>query len=270
MKSWLIVPVLFFVDIISPAKALSAIPFVGCSGATATGEVLGPPISKPLETDIPANIASHLAIYVSDDMAVLGPRGWDCFLLVGNSSMELDVVPPGILPADPTKVMPNPMNTSYANAGIMASEWNLGGNYDALGGYFPKLCVRYQNNSCEPNIFVQPMPRYPADTIVAKNESVVEYETPPGHQGLGYGSWDGDDTAATPPNLPTYGLLAFDPDGPADAGGIIFLAVRLPKGIEDLHTTIIAHFEECVPETQTVQCESEGAFLKAGAQTSVN
>jgi hypothetical protein len=238
------------------ANATSTVPFVGCANG---GMVNTPaPISNAVQLDIPATIASHLAIYADDQFTILAPRGWRCIGLVGNDNHSLWVYPAN-----------SDQSSNGAGVGVRGFYALTGPGIRTVlsftGRYFPEklnktaiqsyIAASGENESVDH--FVAPYD--PFDRLKYISKTKIEFETPPGKNGLANRIFNG------PSKLPAFGFLFdnYDPKEEIDNEGVIFAAVRLTLNLSNLKWSILASLKKCLSSDQ-MSCSMDGSFSPNG------
>jgi len=227
--------------------ATGTVPFVGCAGLSQPGSgVIGAPLGRPLTIDIPPAAAAKLALYATNGAAVLAPRGWKCLDLETTASAMLYVWPPETA-GDP-------------RAGPIVSVLRISplASYDIDKTYF-SLVFMQADTAAQP---VNPVPRYKSDIVTQISPRLVSYTTPAGHSGLG--NWGMTEDAQT--GLPAFGVIAHSFGSAKTMGGIIWLNVRLPASVADLQPQITRYLARCLPDNNSLDCESGGALITAGSE----
>jgi hypothetical protein len=260
MKSFYLVPALMLplstYALAAPAAAAATIPFVGCieTGPTIDDGTWTAPVGKPLVTSLPPAIADHLAVYASNWSAVLAPRGWACRSTVTELKGVAMIVAPEVSTAGPLDILSGPAVIAWNDQ----SEATVAAY---AGRYFPEhLAPLAANQTIGAASSSGLMPRYPTDTIRYRGDLVLDYLTPAHHAGLGSQT---SLPGGSLPSLPSYGLLALS-NLPRGEGGIVNITVRLPASLAFVHGAIIKSFAACLPNDNTVACESGGAFVRQG------
>lgn len=219
------------------------VPFVGCKSDGQVGPLEAP---KSAETDIrlDAKVARRLVLYKAESgPAVLGPVGWSCFGRYGSGGSTLYVAPEPLKPAD----MFNSKWEGITGFGIEAS-FSIGETSGRMT--VAKIVARVfpeQRSFVESVIAMGFLPAsdfpfgpFPADRLTYLNERVVEFETPPGSEGLGtYG-----ELRPTSNSIRGVAICLLTPE--AEKGNdvsLLRLALRLPQNMKDLVPTIIKEFE---------------------------
>jgi hypothetical protein len=233
---------------------VATIPFIGCieSGPTPDDVTWTAPSGKPLATDLPPSVAARLAVYASNWSAVLAPRGWVCRSIVTPLKGVAMIVAPETGSGDQLDILNGPAVIAWNDE----SEATVNAY---AGRYFPRQLAPSAAQQTVAAAASLP-PRYASDIIRYHGPLVLEYETPAHHAGLGS---QASAQGARPPALPSYGLLALS-SLPRGAGGIVNLTVRLPPDLAFLHGAIVKPFAACLPNRNTVACESGGAFVAQG------
>ncbi|HLW92843.1 MAG TPA: hypothetical protein VKS78_16290 [Roseiarcus sp.] len=210
-----------------------AAPFVGCAADGQGGPVAAP--KRGATPKIPA--ASGLTYYVSGDIGVLAPRGWNCFDYYGSSGSTLFVTPERHGSAD----LANP-DLKFAGPAVVLSHISGGtsGRFDAAeiaARLFPAARSFVQGviaEGIEPKEDFVFAP-YPADALTRRSATVVEFATPASSDGLG-----------------TVGLIVKNDQPisgvvillPASENDLINLAVRLPPEAQGLASVIVSTAEQ--------------------------
>lgn len=248
------------------AKAATSIPFVGCieQGPTPNDGSWTAPSGKPLVTNLPPAIAGKLAVYASNWSAVLAPRGWACRSVVTAQQGVAMIVSPVPAEGDDSGVLSGP-------AIILWNDQSPATVAAYTARYFPRAiaAIEADDHYCGPDCdaFLHPKngapvlaPRFSSDIIRHTTPFILAYTTPANQRGLGnqIGA-----PAPGQPSLPNEGLLALS-NLPRGEGGIVNLTVRLPTGLQYLHAAILTRFEACLPNNNTVACESGNAFTAQG------
>lgn len=258
------------------AMAATPIPFVGCieQGPTPDDGSWTAPSGKPLVTSLSPAIAGRLAVYASNWSAVLAPRGWACRSVVTAQqgvAMIVSPPPPDGAPADGASAAGEDSAILSGPAIILWNDQSPAIVAAYTARYFPGAIgaitadERYCGAGCDALLHPrQGAParalRFPSDVIRHETPFILAYSTPAGHRGLGnqIGA-----PAPGQPSLADSGLLALS-NLPRGEGGIVNLTVRLPADLQDLNGAIIAAFRACLPNNNTLACESGHAFTSQG------
>jgi hypothetical protein len=248
------------------ALAATMIPFVGCieQGPTPNDGSWTAPSGKPMVTDLDPAIAGKLAVYASNWSAVLAPRGWACRSAVIEQQGVAMIVTPEPAEGDDRGILEGPAiilwnDQSPATVAAYATR------------YFPaaiatiKADADYCSHTC--SMLLDPKqkgfteaPKFPSDMIRYESRFVLAYTTPANHHGLG-------NQIGTPApgqsSLAAFGLLGLS-KLPQGEGGVVNLTVRLPVAMTPLKGAILKVFTACLPNNNTVSCESGDSFTGQG------
>jgi hypothetical protein len=185
---------------------------------------------------ISRELAQKLAYYKADQgVGVLAPRGWYCFGTYGSGGESLFVSP---RPIDAKRVFSE--GPGLTDAAVQAS-YSYGGTSGrfTVAEVIARVFPAYRDFvTGVMQGFEQPQGSYtfgpyPADTMTYKSNALVEYRTPARTEGLGTHSW------LRKNDRPISGaaiLVGGTPD-------LLFLAVRLPPGMDAATDAIIARIE---------------------------
>jgi hypothetical protein len=257
MKPFLLAPLLLCLPLAPHALAATTIPFIGCteSGPTVDDGSWTAPVGKPLVTNLAPSVAAHLAVYASNWSAVLAPRGWACRSQVTPLKGVAMIVTPEVAKAGPMDILSGPA--------VIAWNDQSGATVAAYAGrYFPDhLAPLAANETVGGSGSASLVPRYATDSIRYRGDLVLEYLTPAHHAGLGSQT---SLPGGSLPDLPSYGLLALS-NLPRGEGGIVDITVRLPADLGYLQKDIINAFAACLPNRNTLACESGGSFVRQGS-----
>ncbi len=253
--------VLFILSIVylgaeAVAKADVTVPFVGC---VSQGEILMPaPNGSPVAVDLPADVASKLAVYGGSDLVILAPRGWSCGGSNGSDIMSLRVSP---MEGNPRKA---PMVEESLFVGN-ALERRLLLSYG--GRYFPKA---FSQKDIDDGIatFGQPgetrsqflAPNFPNDTISYVTKSMLEFTTPAGKRGLG------TDFGLTK-MFQNHGLFMISINPPAgDDEAVAFFGLELPPALDFLQPYIMAFSKDCLSNDNGSLCAVDAVYPGANGK----
>ena len=225
---------------VAPAASATAVattvPFVGCA-QDGQGGPQPPPTGQPKTVVMDPAAAAKLVYYTAGNVGVLGPKGWYCFGAYGSDGTVLYVAPG---PIQSNNVLSQTWTAGAGQALVASfSSGDTSGRFavaKAIARIFPARRNFAQSVISEG---IEPASHFPTgpfstDRTVTKSDTVVEYETPAGVQGLGTtfsrltpgaGAIDG---AAL--------LLGATPD-------LAFLAVRLTPDLQPLTPAIVQQFE---------------------------
>jgi hypothetical protein len=214
----------------------TTVPFVGCA-QDGQGGPQPAPTGQPKTVVMDPTAATRLVYYTAGNVGVLGPKGWYCFGVYGSDGTVLYIAPG---PIQSSNVLSQTW-TAGAGAAIVAafSSGDTSGRFTvakAIARIFPARRNFAQSVISEG---IEPPDHFPTgpfstDRTVTKSDTVVEYETPAGAQGLGT----------------TFSRLAAGAspiDGAAVLQGqtpdLVFLAVRLTPDLQGLSPAIVQQFE---------------------------
>lgn len=150
------------------------VPFVGCTSDGQAGHRDGP-TGSPVSVSISADTARQLGWYqVAFDVGVLAPRGWQCRGSYGSSGTGL-VVRPHL---DDSRIGVS-LGLTY---GFTSGRFSVA---EIIARLFPSRLAWAERVRSEYGQAPLPAGPYPADRLLYRDNSLVEYETPPGAEGLG-------------------------------------------------------------------------------------
>lgn len=203
------------------------LPVVQCP-TTVQGEEENPPFPVPPLPQIGLSEKAALAFYVSQDYAVLAPRGWQCHENSGSSGSGLIVAPDGL--EDPIQ---GPGLTLGVSNGGTSGRFAVA-KLDAE--LFPQEAAFTQSVKDEGFMGADYFPAGPppTDKLTRLGPRAVEFVTPADHDGIGTQSG----LAKGP--LPIQGVALHEKGGDGD---VELLTVRLPKGQETLIKAILSDVE---------------------------
>jgi len=214
----------------------AAVPFVGCVSYGQVEKLEAPTGTNRAVPISPAS-AEKLAYYQSaDGIGVLGPRGWYCEGNSGSGGVALYL--------SPVPIIRGPDWRGFEGPGL--ETWHVisesSGMYEAaeiIARAFPAYRALAQATLRNLDGPVPAGP-YPTDHLTYKNESVLEYETPPETEGLGT-----DSTWLRKSDLPISGaaILIADSPGSGRVPDVLLLAVRLPPELAALAPVIVRQVE---------------------------
>jgi hypothetical protein len=221
-----------------PVFAQSKVPFVGCP-SDGQLDAIEAPTGGSKNAVAPANLAGQLAFYGSEHLGVLAPRGWYCFGLYGSNGVQL-------------LVSPDPLTGDGTTAGSIFSK-NMAGPGIHLARMFGGTSGRFYVASVAARLFpladsfvedviaegIEPkeaFPKgpFPRDKTIRRSETLVEFTTPAGEDGMGTMSRlvkNGD---------PIQGVAILLPDEDMD---LVTLQVRLPANQRGYAAAIISGIE---------------------------
>jgi hypothetical protein len=240
---------LAFVLLPIAAKA-ATIPFVACPvDMRGPGEELTP-TGRPLTVDLPTVIAGKLALYAGAHQAVLAPRSWTCTAGIGSDAAGLIITPPAGSP--------------HAKGAAITISFDASGTGSAIADvmtigrtYFPNLVSAAQyadflKSWTGVGQGAPPAPRYPTDRIKYLSPSMLEYETPPGKNGIGQLTTFGSSVFAQSGIISLEGKYVPPtvengvPMNGEDDRGINALNVSLPPDLANLTPYILAASRLCM------------------------
>jgi len=194
------------------------------------------PTGQPFTIDLPPAIASKLAIYAGEHLALLAPRGWECSANDGNDNMSLFVYPSGSSAATA-----GPIIATRVDGGGTENSINLTLAYAAR--YFPRsisaneVSAAAAEDGSAPSDILNLAPRFKTDRIVYLTQSLLEFTTPAGNPGLG------NEILTTSSKLKTLGLLEVEVSNVGDDDTVSVFAMRTIS--PDLRKYIFGFEENC-------------------------
>lgn len=214
--------------------AVFSVPFVGCKSDGQVGP-LEAPEGAARAVPISERAAYRLAYYKSAaaDIGVLAPSGWRCFAVYGSGGASLFVIPQ---PVDTGNIL-SAAPASFAGPAIAVdfSNGDSSGRYsvaDVIGRVFPDY-RDYAKSVLEGLDRTPPLGPYPADVLLYKSKTLVEFATPAEKEGLGTRS------RLRKSDRPIKGAAILFGQPPS----LLQLSVRLSKHAEELAPAIVAQFE---------------------------
>jgi hypothetical protein len=203
------------------------VPFVGCASNGQAGPVAAPK-TPPWQALAPAASAGRLAYYASAHMGILAPRGWSCFGTYGSSGQTLYVSPKSSQHGGP-----------FTGPAIQISKYygDTSGRFwvaDIAGRLFPAAQSYVQSILADGDPNYVPSTPYPGDTLTRKSDTVVEYLTAAGCEGMGTAG------ALTASDQPVHGVAMLFPGEDMD---MVKSDVRLSPPMRDLVPGIIGMVE---------------------------
>jgi hypothetical protein len=211
------------------------VPFVGCAADGQMGPEAAP--SAGIVTPaVPMPAAPRLAYYASKYFHLLAPRGWHCFALYGSSGTVLFVTPEqhGTDLFDWKNKIRGPVVELSYTLGGTSGRFQVAQTAARIFPIAKSFIEDVINEGLEPKTDFVFGP-YPADIIARRSQTVVEYFTPEGSDGLGT-----SDGRIVKGDLPIHGITILRPQDDMD---LVMLAVRLPSDFQDLSSAIIAEVE---------------------------
>lgn len=222
-----------------PAGAAQfSVPFVGCPADGQQGPQAAPK-GAPYRVDLAPAAAARLAFYGTQEIGVLGPRGWHCAVLYGSSGSLLFVSPRPMKPADFLSAQSKKVGGPFIQVGFSFGGTSGRSEVAAMiARYFPyradflRTVVELEKSfGMSPSY---PAGAFPKDKKVARQKNIVEYVTPPFTEGLGTHS------RLKPDAEPIYAAAMLDSD---EEPNVLTVAVRLPQPDAGLAWTIIRDLE---------------------------
>lgn len=214
--------------------ATAHVPFVGCPADGQAG-----PLPAPHARPMPAVVASAaraLAWYVSENEAVLAPRGWQCFETYGSNGGTL-VVAPQRLNFD----LIQGAGVSFRGPTVL-SGYTFGGTsgrfsvVNTVARYFPahRDFIRHVRAT---GFDLGGLPRgpYPGDRIVSRTPTEIRLITPPGRRG------EGTNFLLAPNRDPVETLIMLHPESDMDVSSF---TVRLPRSQAAMSGVILAAWRQ--------------------------
>lgn len=215
----------------APAFAQTKVPFVGCASDGQSGPNAAPTEAEGGGAVAPASLAPGLAFYASYDLGVLAPRGWHCQGLSGTNG--------SVLLVSPTPLTADSFNLAGAVVQVTRSLGSTSGRFQVAkvaARLFPLADAFVQDVIAEGIEPKEAFPKgpFPKDKTTRRSETLVEFSTPAGEDGMGTLSRlakSGD---------PIQGVAILLPDEDMD---LVTLQVRLPTNQRGFAAAIIAGIE---------------------------
>jgi hypothetical protein len=220
------------------ANALESVAFVGCPSDGQQGPAPAPKGSAK-SVGVDAATAAQLAYYqAQDSFGVLAPRGWKCFYVYGSNGASLMVAPSRNLADASASGLTGPAVVETLSSGETSGRFDVA-KYSAR--LFPKLEQAFIASVIAEGIEPKkdfPFGPYPADKLVYRTPSLVEFETPANSEGLGTSDRLRKDA------LPVHGMATLRASGTPGSPDFYLLTVRLPAAQASLSGAIVAHAEQ--------------------------
>lgn len=198
------------------------VPFVGCPSEGQAGH-RNAPAGSPVSVPISMDSARHLAWYQATvDVGVLAPRGWHCRGSYGSSGTAIVVRPH--------------LDDSRIGVSLGVTHGYTFGRFsvaEMIARLFPSRIAWAEQIRSEYGQAPLPAGPYPADRLLYRGHSLVEYETPPGAEGLG--AVPGSEKTAQP----TRGIVMLTDSQNGQPPNMVQLAMRLPREHAALGPVII-------------------------------
>ena len=215
----------------APAEPeLVSIPSIGCPADGQTGH-LDAPENGSTEIHVPAETAAKLSVYTALGISVLAPRGWHCIGIYGSSGEAIIVTPEAMRPAEmfgDRRRLTGPAVALNHVGGEGSGSYTLA---EFIEIAFPAYQANLDHLEERFGTTLRRQP-YPEDILVHRSDSIVEYETPAGQEGMGTYNW------LVPGEMPIRGVAMLVGDTP----DLIWLQTRLDS--TDLGNTIIREAEQ--------------------------
>jgi hypothetical protein len=214
----------------------TTVPFVGCA-QDGQGGPQPAPTGPPKTVVMDPAAAARLAYYSAGNGGVLGPRGWFCFGAYGSDGAVLYLAPAQIKSADVLSDVwaagAGPAIEAAVSTGDTSGRFTVAQIIERVFPTHRAFAQSVISEGIEPPTQFPPGP-FPTDRTVSKSDTVVEYETPAGAQGLGTTF-----SRLTPDASPIDGAAVLQGQTP----DLAFLAVRLTPDLQGLAPAIVQQFE---------------------------
>lgn len=225
------------------ANAQTSVPYVGCPGDGQTGPYAAAK-GSPKPVKLPPAIANQLAWYEYNGEAghigTLGPRGWNCFVIIGSNGETLYIAPEVL---DSAKLLEDRNWKGFKGPAIQlsGSDGGTSGRFEvaemvarvfpAHRDYVRKVIAEGFSPASD-----YPFGPFPADHLSYKGTNLVEFTTPAHQKGLGTMSW------LLPSDQPITGfaLLTIGPNIDTE---LLHLSFRLPPSLSHLAGTLVQQAE---------------------------
>jgi hypothetical protein len=209
------------------------VPFVGCSS---DGQ-LGPrPARTKVPNDLPDDPSGQLAYYQAEEgPGILAPKGWHCFGTYGSNGSSLYISPDAVSAEQFFHDEPKWRGLRGYGIQITALIGDTSGRFEVaklVARVFPKhrdYVTRVVAEGLEPAKNFPTGP-YLTDTLHYKSDTLVRFETPAQHRGLGTDSWFQTN------DQPIHGSIQFNPVGDNEATAVY---LRLPAAYDKLIPEIL-------------------------------
>jgi hypothetical protein len=238
----------YFVIFCQPANADPTIPVTTC--ATSGSQTVETP--RSFLPNMLTHLPSGLTIYEYDSFTLVGPKGWRCEGGHFINSVSISVCP-------------NDMNQrlQYGVNLVVIASVDLGGEEQALiwgQTYFPQLVDKKMVSQWLKNFNVKRMPhvsRYKSDNLIFEKSSVIFFETPKKHRGVGLDLFPvgGDPTKEQLADTPTFGFIKIVPDAPNVPCEIVFLSERLTDQLA-MWSQIISRNNQVLADIRAINCRN--------------
>jgi hypothetical protein len=211
-----------------------SVPFVGCAADGQMGPVAAPTGSRSTPVP-PAWALPQLAYYASTGLGVFAPRGWHCIGMYGSGGVTLVVTPE---PHDANDLRPE---TRLTGPAIELSRMNgtTSGRFEVaqIGARIFPVSRAFVQQVIDLGLVPEtefPTGPYPADTLIRRSDTEIEFVTAANHEGLG------TSTRIAMNGQTISGVAILLPEVDMD---LVILAVRLPSDTQALTPAIIRAVE---------------------------
>jgi hypothetical protein len=220
---------------VGPAQAFAetaeAVAVVACPSDGQLGPT-PPAVGGAGTPTLPVSAARRLAYYVTAEMAVLAPRGWNCFGLSGSSGSSIVVTPE---PYSPDEAMRGRLRIGGPGVQLSLSLAGTSGRFkvaEVIARLFPDKVGFVQAVIDERIVPASrfPLGPYPHDRVERRSPLEVEFETPANADGMGTRSF------LVKGRLPVQGVAIL---AEGDEPDLLQLFVRLPDDMRALGPILV-------------------------------
>lgn len=192
------------------------------------------PLPRRITVSLPLADAEKLAYYnAANGAGVLAPRGWHCFGTYGSSGTALFVVD---VPIDPDRLFRDGKGFDGPAVVVLDQSGGTSGRF-SVAEIAARVFPAYKSfvDRVRKEGIGGPLPTgpWPADKLVYKGKSIVEYTTPPRSSGLGTTS------SLIQNDSPIQGVAILT--GPDT--DLVLVEVRLPPALTGLTAAIVGQLE---------------------------
>jgi len=222
--------VVFLLLGVAMAVCAAEVPSIGCPSDGQVGPMEVPP-ANTIQLPIPEEAARQLAYYRwTGGIGILAPRGWHCFDRYGSSGDALMV---SAKPLDLARGIDGPAVELNRSIGDTSGRFTVA---RIAARVFPSAATFVADVTREFGVPSSDYPTgpYPADSLVYKGKTVVEYRTPAESEGLG------TQTLLKKNASPIEGVAILTGDSPPD---LFLVAIRLPREMAALTRIIVDQVE---------------------------
>ena len=225
MIGWLLLAAVAQAAPAAPPRVVE-VPTVTCPSDGQQGPQPAPEPRGPV-VDLPREAAANLALYESEGLVVLAPRGWNCLLLSGSNG-DIFIVAPQHLSLEDAHDLRGPAVQISHSFGGTSGRFAVA---EAIARLFPEH-IDFANRVFAEGDVDPPVPSgpFPGDEVHRLNANTVRFTTPAGRTGLGTVS------RLVPDADPIHGLVFLlgseEPD-------LVQVYVRLPARQSDLVPIIL-------------------------------